>query len=151
MINKAFFKLQLFAVVGASNERSKFGNKVLRAFQGKSLHVIPISKKQDSIEGIACMDSLASLARKVTDDVDFQQAVGVTSTSDIGVSIVTPPGATRSVLEEGLKLGYKHFFLQPGTYDEIVEEFMAQAKKTNYELNFIQSCVLREFDIDPHS
>lgn len=150
MSSKAFFKLPLFAVVGASSERSKFGNKVFRAYQGHEFNVIPISKKQDIVEGVSCVDSLTTLASKVTGEPEFQKLFGVTNTSQIGVSIVTPPGVTRQILEEGLELGYTNFFLQPGTHDASVEDYMLNAKQENKALNFIQSCVLVELGVDPH-
>lgn len=151
LAKKAFLKLPLFAVVGASNDRSKFGNKVLRAYQEHSFKAIPISKKQDVIEGVASLDSLTTLANKVTGEKDFQTSVGVNTTALIGVSIVTPPAATRLVLEEGLQLGYTHFFLQPGTCDDAVQDYILEAKKANQNLNIIQSCLLVELGVDPHA
>ena len=47
-----FFSLPLKAVVGASNERSKFGNTVLRCYQSHGQAVVPINKKQSMIEGL---------------------------------------------------------------------------------------------------
>jgi hypothetical protein len=46
----------------------------------------------------------------------------------VGVSIITPPGVTRLILEEGVAMGFKHFFLQPGTFDEEVLDFVAGLK-----------------------
>lgn len=151
LAKKAFLKLPLFAVVGASSDRSKFGNKVLRAYQEHSFKVIPVSKKQDIIEGVASVDSLTTLANKVTGETDFQLAVGVNTPANIGVSIVTPPAATRLVLEEGLKLGYTNFFLQPGTYDDAVEDYILEVKEANHNLNIIQSCMLVELGVNPHA
>jgi predicted CoA-binding protein len=149
MSSKAFFKLPLFAVVGASTERSKFGNKVLRAYIDNSFKAIPISKKQSSIEGIPCVESLTALAASLSaTEASFNNTV---DTSKIGVSIVTPPGATKLILEEAVGLGYCNFFLQPGTYDAEVEEYMAGLKAEKPTINLIQSCVLRELGVDPHA
>jgi len=148
MSKASFFKLPLFAVVGASSERSKFGNKVLRAYQEKSMNALPISKKQTTIEGIPCVDSLSTLSHNLTVETEFPQLQGITNPSMVGVSIITPPAATRAVLEEGALLGYTNFFLQPGTCDAEVEKYIATLKKGNKQMNIIQGCVLVELDVD---
>ena len=40
------------AVVGASSDRRKFGNKALRAFQAEGHRVIPINPNEREVEGI---------------------------------------------------------------------------------------------------
>jgi len=40
------------AVVGASSDRRKFGNKALRAFQAEGHRVIPINPNEPEVEGI---------------------------------------------------------------------------------------------------
>uniref|UniRef100_A0A7S3GYH1 CoA-binding domain-containing protein n=1 Tax=Spumella elongata TaxID=89044 RepID=A0A7S3GYH1_9STRA len=150
MSKASFFKLPLFAVVGASSERAKFGNKVLRAFQEKSLNALPISKKQATIEGIPCIDSLKTLSHNLTVETEFPQLQGITNPSMVGVSVVTPPAATRAVLEEGALLGYTNFLLQPGTCDAEVEKYITSLQKGNDKMNIIQGCVLVELGVDPH-
>lgn len=132
---KEFFKLPAFVVVGASTEKAKFGNKVLRAYQSKGFKVTPINKKVDVIEGIPCEESLTSYSAKHPD------------VAKVGVSIVTPPAVTRQIVEEGLSLGYRNFFFQPGTVDHSVEAVLDGAAQAH----FVQSCVLVELGIDdPH-
>ena len=46
------------AVVGASNNRSKFGNKALRAFQVEGHTVIPINPHESHIEGVKAYASV---------------------------------------------------------------------------------------------
>jgi uncharacterized protein len=40
------------AVVGASSNRAKFGNKALRAFQAEGYTVIPINPNEPEVEGL---------------------------------------------------------------------------------------------------
>ena len=148
MSKAAFFKLPLFAVVGASSERAKFGNKVLRAYQEKSLNALPVSQRQNIIEGLPCVDSLTTLSHNLTVESEFPQVTGITSTAMIGVSIITPPAVTRRILEEGNLLGYTNYFLQPGTSDSEVEKYISEMKKNNKQMNIIQGCVLVELDVD---
>lgn len=123
-----FFQRELFAVVGASNDRDKFGNKVLRCYKQHGYKVIPINKRTPEIEGVTCVPTLSDLLTQ-----------SEVKAPDVGVSIVTPPGVTRLILEEGYKLGIRHFFLQPGTIDrdgaDYIRDFMPDA-------NVIKSCVL---------
>jgi predicted CoA-binding protein len=125
-----FFKLPDFVVVGASNDQSKFGNKVLRAYKAKGYKVIPISKRSNMIEEISCLKSLTDFANK------FPSKIPQT-----GVSIITPPGATKLIIEEGASLGYRYFFLQPGTCDAEVNILIERIKQER-GAQVIQDCVL---------
>ena len=124
-----FFSLDQFVVVGASTDITKFGNKVLRCYQVHDYTVIPINKKESTIEGLACKASLKE----------------VPNAEKTGVSIVTPPAVTKQVIEEGISLGFRHFFFQPGTVDVNVRQTIEQAKeKYKKDIQFIESCVLIE-------
>ena len=46
------------AIVGASNDRSKFGNKSLRAFQAEGHTVIPINPHEQHVEGVKAYGSV---------------------------------------------------------------------------------------------
>lgn len=39
------------AIIGASNNRSKFGNKALRAFRNQGYTVVPIHPRETTVEG----------------------------------------------------------------------------------------------------
>lgn len=127
-----FFNLPHFVVVGASNDRTKFGNKVFRSYQQYKKNVTPINKRQEEIEGVKTVESLAAFANQIESKIGFP-------TNKIGVSIITPPGVTKLILEEGLALGYRNYFLQPGTVDESVDETITENKD---KATFIKSCVL---------
>lgn len=126
----SFFRLKQFAVVGASSDPTKFGNKVLKCYVNHGYKAIPVNKKETSIENIPAFDSLTSLAAQLKADV-----------AQTGVSIVTPPAITQAVIEEGLQLGFLSYFLQPGTYDNSIANFLETVKKDK-KANIIKSCVL---------
>jgi predicted CoA-binding protein len=123
----AFFQLQAFAVVGASEDRAKFGNKVLRCYVQHGYSVTPVNKRSTSIEGLTCVPSLA-------------QWVGSQPPTALGVSLVTPPGVTKTVIEEGYALGLRHFFLQPGTHDKETDAWL----RTLPDVAVVKGCVLVE-------
>ncbi|MBL4883642.1 MAG: CoA-binding protein [Planctomycetaceae bacterium] len=52
---------QTVAILGASNDRKKYGNKSVRAHQAQGFQVFPINPKEDTIEGLTCYKSLAEV------------------------------------------------------------------------------------------
>ncbi|KAG0347810.1 hypothetical protein BG004_006904 [Podila humilis] len=115
---------QKFAVVGASTNRSKFGNKVLRWYQEHGYNAVPVNPRETVIESAACVSNLSSLPGKP---------------SDYHVSIITPPAVTKSVLEEAHKNGITRVWMQP---DVDSPEALAYAKETGITVLYGGPCVL---------
>lgn len=86
-----------YAVVGASRERFKYGNKVFRCFLQNQRKAYAVNPNVAEVEGITTYATLASLPEPVW-----------------GVSIITPPSVTESIIEQAGKLGIKHVWMQPG-------------------------------------
>jgi predicted CoA-binding protein len=133
---KGFFSLEQFAVVGASIDQEKFGNKVLRCYAKHGYSVVPINKRVSTIEGMGCSPSLTSWVASTT-----ATSSNITP-SRLGVSIVTPPGVTKLIIEEGYSLGVRWFFLQPGTHDKITDEWLRSDAVP--DANIVTGCVLVE-------
>jgi len=85
------------AVVGATTVRSKYGNKVLRAYQQNDRPVHAINPRGGEIEGLQAFVSLSGMP-----EVPH------------GISIITPPKITEAVMREAVELGIKHAWMQPG-------------------------------------
>ena len=92
-----FFQSPVFAVIGASEDRSKFGNKVLRCYLANKKIVIPVNPKAASIEGIPCVASVADLPDAVK-----------------SISVITPPAVTEQVVEAATAKGITSIWMQPG-------------------------------------
>ncbi len=43
--------MKTVAVIGASNDRTRFGNKALRAFRNNGYRVVPINPRETEVEG----------------------------------------------------------------------------------------------------
>nr|MBP8273991.1 CoA-binding protein [Acidobacteriota bacterium] len=43
--------MPVIAILGASSDRSKFGNKAVRAFRAQGFTVVPINRKESEVEG----------------------------------------------------------------------------------------------------
>lgn len=94
---QAFLAAGPFAVIGASTDRAKYGNKVLRCYQQHGKEVYPINPKAPEVEGLKAYPSLAALPVKVP-----------------AISVITPPAATEQVVREAHAAGVKHVWMQPG-------------------------------------
>ena len=53
--------MKTVAILGASADRSKFGNKAVRAFQRAGWHVYPVNPAGGEVEGLPCYPSLADV------------------------------------------------------------------------------------------
>jgi predicted CoA-binding protein len=86
-----------FAVVGASEDRTKYGNKVLRAYIRTGLEVWPVHPRAPEVEGLPAYPSLADLP-------------GVPRS----ISVITPPRVTEEIVDEAVRLGVEFVWMQPG-------------------------------------
>lgn len=96
---------KVWAVVGASENRKKFGYKVLMFLHKRGYMVYGVNPKVNNINGIPCYPDLQSLPEEP----------GV-------VSFLVPPEVTFRVVEDGLRRGIKNFWVQPGAGDDAVLE-----------------------------
>jgi predicted CoA-binding protein len=105
------------AVVGASNDPSKYGNIIVRNLAAKGYTVLPVNPREKEIAGLPAYPNLAATPGPIH-----------------LVDVVTPPDVTRSVLEEAARLGLPAVWLQDGSYDEAALAVAAEAPyRTVYE------------------
>ncbi len=97
----AFLKQPAFAVAGASTNREKFGNKVVRAYKQHGHTVYPINLKSPRVEDIDAFPDIMSIPK-----------------GDFALSIVTPPSVTISVVKAALERCVFHIWMQPGAENE---------------------------------
>ncbi len=94
---KRFLAGKRFAVAGASTDRTKYGNKVLRALAGHGKEVVGLHPVETEVEGIDTYQSLAD----VPGPVDC-------------LSIVTPPQVTEKIVTQAIEKGVASIWMQPG-------------------------------------
>ncbi len=109
---------QTVAVVGASNDRRKYGNKALRAFAHQGYTVIPINPSETQVEGHKAYASV----------LDVPGAIDV-------ATIYVPPDAGLQVMDQLARKGIKEVWLNPGADDP---EVVARARALG--LNVTQAC-----------
>jgi predicted CoA-binding protein len=96
------------AVIGASKDRSKFGNKAVRAYLGQGHDVYPVNPGEDRIEGLQAYRSILDIP--VEDE-------GLDA-----VLVYLPPASTLRVLEDIARKGTRELYLNPGSEDAAVVE-----------------------------
>lgn len=116
------------AVLGASNDRSKFGNKAVRAYAEKGYKVYPINPKADEIEGHKAYGSILSIPEKNLDVVSFY----------------LPPAIGLKVIEDVAKLGVKEVWLNPGAESD---ELIARGEELG--LTMIPACSIVGLGMSP--
>ena len=88
---------KIVAVIGASNDRHKFGNRAVRAFQQQGYTVIPINPHEASVEGLTTYRSVLD----VPGPVDM-------------ASFYVPPDVGERVIDEVAKKGIHEVWFNPG-------------------------------------
>ena len=90
-------KLKTWAVVGATNNKEKFGYKIFKVMLEAGIEVYPINTGISEILGKKCYPTLKDLPTK-PDAVD----------------IVVPPKVGEQIMHECAELGIQNVWLQPG-------------------------------------
>ncbi len=117
-----FLASPFIGVVGASVDRNKFGNKVLRCYQQNNYRAIPVHPKENQVEGLDCVASVVDLPE-----------------GTLSISMITPPQVTEKVVEQAVAFGIKNVWMQPGSESPVAVEYCEE-----HDLNVIADgcCVL---------
>jgi predicted CoA-binding protein len=98
----AFLAAGPFAVVGASPDRDKYGNKVLRCYLQHRLPVVGVNRKHTAVEGAPCFATLTAIPA---------------AQRPLAVSVVAPPAAAMRIVDDAVASGVRHLWFQPGAED----------------------------------
>ena len=121
--------MKTIAIIGASADRSKFGNKAVRAFWQQGYMVYPVNPKETSIEDLPVFKSIA--------DVPVRPNL---------ISVYLPPPVLLKALPEIAAKGCDELWLNPGTESDEVLALAATLK-----LNVIQACSIVGVGVSPAS
>ena len=115
------------AILGASADRSKFGNKAVRAFLQQGFTVYPVNPKEAEIEGVKCFRTISEIP------VRLQM-----------VSVYLLPSILLKVLPEIAAKGCDELWLNPGTESD---EILSEAERLS--LNVVQACSIVGVGVSP--
>jgi hypothetical protein len=109
------------AVVGASANRAKFGNKAVRAFQAQGYRVIPITPNEAAVEGLETYPSV----------LDVPGAIDT-------ATVYVQPDVTLRLLDEFAQKGIPEIWVNPGAEDDAV---IAEARRRGLHVIFACSII----------
>jgi predicted CoA-binding protein len=121
--------MKTIAIIGASNDRAKFGNKAVRAFVQQGYDVFPVNPKEETIEGLRAFKSIA--------EVPVRPQM---------ISVYLPPPVLLKVLAAIAAKGCDELWLNPGTESDTV---LAEAERLG--LNVVQACSIVGIGVSPGS
>lgn len=116
------------AIIGASNDRSKYGNKAVRAFRDEGWDVLPINPTLPEVEGIPAYPSLDAVPAEHLDRVSFY----------------VPPAIGLKILDDVTRKHVDEVWLNPGADGA---EVVARAEELG--LNVIQACSILDIGRSP--
>jgi len=98
----------VIAIVGATDNPEKYGNRIYSDLKGKGFRVYPVNPTKDTIDGDTAYADLGDLPE----------------TPDI-VNFVVPPPRTLRILQRAKELGLTNVWIQPGAENEDVMDYLA--------------------------
>ncbi|MGJ8453867.1 CoA-binding protein [Pseudothermotoga sp. U03pept] len=111
------------AVIGASENEQKYGNKIVRDLRSKGFEVFPVNPKGVTVDGIKSFTTIEQLPR------DTELLV-----------FVIPPERGLEELQKAVSFGFRRFWFQPGAGSKEIESFL---KSTDSEYS-IGKCIMIE-------
>lgn len=122
---KRMLDLKVWAVVGATDNASKYGNKIYKKLKKFGYEVYAVNPNYTEVDGDPCYPDLYSVP-KVVECID----------------VVVPPVLSQKVLEAAIDLKIENIWFQPDTFTaEIIDE----SEKAGLNTVFL-NCVLVELD-----
>jgi predicted CoA-binding protein len=96
-----FVNRRVWAVVGASQDPSKFGNRVFRSLRNAGYAVYPVNPRGGELDGAKVYPTLADLPE-----------------SPEVIDLVVPPLVSEQIVKEAHQLGLSRVWMQPGAESE---------------------------------
>jgi predicted CoA-binding protein len=120
---------KVVAVIGASSNRNKFGNKALRAFKAEGYTVIPINPNESEVEGLKPYGSV----------LDVPQPIDM-------ATVYVPPEVGERLLADLEAKKIPEIWVNPGAESD---ELLADARRR--KLNVIAACSIIGIGRSPYS
>jgi uncharacterized protein len=120
---------KVVAVIGASSNRSKFGNRAVRAFQQQGYTVVPINPHEAAVEGLKAYASV----------LDVPGAIDM-------ASFYLPPEIGLQVIDDVARKGIPEVWLNPGAESDAL---IARAKALHIQP--IVACSIVAIGQNPYS
>ncbi len=119
--------MKTVAIIGASNDRRKYGNKAVRAYVKQGYTVYPVNPNESQVETLPAWKSIK--------DVPVRPE---------RISVYVPPQVLIRLLPDIAARGCDELWLNPGTESP---EVLAEAERLG--LNVVQACSILDVGVSP--
>lgn len=119
--------MKTIAVIGASNDRQKYGNKAVRAYRQQGYTVYPVNPREPAVEGLPAFAHVRDLPGRPN-----------------RISVYVPPSVLLNLLPDIAAVGCDELWLNPGTESEAV-----LTKAEELGLNVVQACSILDINVSP--
>jgi predicted CoA-binding protein len=120
---------KVVAVIGASNNRHKFGNRAVRAFRQQGYTVVPINPHESEVEGLRTYASV----------LDVPGAIDM-------ASFYVPPEIGEQVIDEVARKRIPEVWLNPGSESD---ELITRARRLS--IKPIVACSIAAIGENPYT
>lgn len=108
------------AVIGASNQKSKFGNRAVRAYLRQGWTVYPVNPNEPEVEGLKSYPDITTIAHPVD-----------------RAALYVPPAVGVTLLDGIARKGVGELYVNPGAESD---ELLAKAEQLG--LPVVQACAI---------
>ena len=115
------------AIIGASSDPGKYGNRAVRAYQAQGWTVYPVNPREPTVEGLRAYPTVSELPEPVD-----------------RASLYVPPAVGLALLDAIAARGAKELWVNPGAGSP---ELLARAEQLG--LNPVEACSIIAASADP--
>lgn len=119
--------MKTVAIIGASNDRKKYGNKAVRGYQRQGYTVYLVNPNESAVEGLPAFKNIKDVPARPE-----------------RISVYVPPQVLLKLLPDIAARGCDELWLNPGTESP---EVLAEAERL--ELNVVQACSILDIGESP--
>ena len=120
---------KIIAVIGASSDRRKFGNRAFRAYQRQGFEVLAINPNEAEVEGVKTYASV----------LDVPGAIDM-------ATFYVPPHVGEKVIDEVARKGIPEVWLNPGAESDALV-----ARAEALAIHPIVACSIVAIGVNPHT
>ena len=113
MIDSLKNKKNLIALIGASNDKNKYGNKILLDLVSKGHNVVPVNPKETIIAGLKSYNNVSELSENPSI-----------------INFVVPPNIGFELTKNLVQSDYDNFWYQPGAESEEISSYLESNNKS---------------------
>lgn len=104
-----FLEPKKFAFIGLSRDPKKFSRSIFKELLAKGYDMYPVNPNMDDVEGVRCYSNISELPANVRHGL-----------------FMTPKTNTAEAIENGIKQGFTHFWIQQGAETKEAVEIAKQ-------------------------